>query len=93
MVKKYITSTEVAKNKDTLYVTSDYDWALAVNSKALMVYAYDENKLDVPVPITAFDEDEELWRLVEPGDLPEYHKDSSAYHSAIRFIFEEDYDT
>jgi hypothetical protein len=92
-MKKYITSAEVAKNKDILYVSEDYDWGLAVNSKALMVYVYDENKLDVPVPITAFDEDEEFWRPAEPGDLPEYHRDSSAYHSAMRFIFEEDYDT
>jgi len=92
-MKRYVTSSEVAKNKGTLYVTDDYDWAVAVNSKELMVYAYGEDRIDIPVPITAWGKDEVFWIPAEKGDLPErMHIDSSGFHSAIRFVFEE-YDT
>jgi len=79
MEKRY-SPEYLVKNPGKIFATDDYDWALGIDSKHVLIYVYGEDSMDV-VPYTIWDAEEHKEMFMDPvpgGD----------FHLVIKHLFE-----
>ncbi len=82
MEKKNLFAKDVVKNPGVLYVSDEYDWAIGLDSKRMLLFVYEEDEVLVVYIDPDVYADEYMWRLPNEAEYKDWK------HIVTKHIFE-----